>query len=460
MAKIKIINDFPDWAEQLDEPFRYKLMWGGRGGGKTWTISDKFLTYALQRKMLIMCAREFLSSIEDSVKKTLEKRIADKNLNDYFTIYNNRITCNITGTIFKFKGLARNIVNNKGWEDVDILWIEEAESITEETWELIRPSVRKKNPPAEIWLSMNRKRRTDAIDQFFLSDKGPPPDSLVLNVNWRDNPFFFDNEVLVKERETDLLLRPERYAHIWEGEPDESVDGMPVLPYHNLLQCVGAAEKLGLEPEGLKMAGLDIADEGNDMNSYALKQGNFLMDVKTWKAKYLHQTATRANSLNQENQVIKCFYDIGGLGAGIKSEVSKFPTDIANGIYPNHNTFIPFLSNYKVQGPDKKYVKGKNGITNNDFFKDLGAQAWWNIKLRVENTIKALSGLDYDPERCFFINPNLPELPSVLSELAQCVYTVDNKLTINKKPGNIPSPNKADSIIMAYSGDCKRGLKA
>jgi hypothetical protein len=310
---------------------------------------------------------------------------------------------------------------------------------------------------------MNRNRTTDAVDEFFLSSEKIPKNTLILHINWRDNPFFQDNQFNAEEREADYAIRPERYAHIWEGEPDMSVEGLPVLPYSSLLKCVGAAEKLGVEKSGFRYSGLDIADsmeKDADENAYAIRQGNYLEDVRTWKAKFQHITAKRADTLNKSNGVISCTYDACGMGVGLKSEFSKIPDAMTGQLPADVKRFVPFISNGKAIGGDRLFMlSGSVRIYNKDYFRDAGAQAWWNLKLRMENTLKALDGLPYNSDYCLFINPKISDLQKLLSELSQCVYETENKITINKKPKGTRSPNMADAVVFCFSNDIKRGLK-
>lgn len=399
-----------------------------------------------------------MNTIEDSVKPAIEKQIYRFGMEDEFLIQDTRITHKITGSTFRFKGLDRNILSIKGWEDVDIFWGEEANTITLKALELLTKTIRK--PGSEIWFSLNRHSRNDAVDKRFLSRNADLSNSIVVKVGWQDNKHLSEEQE--QERLYDLKYNPDRYPHIWDGEPSDDSGKYKVLSYANLLKCVDAHIKLKYKPSGFSYSGLDIADEGNDTNAWAFRRSALLSIVREWKVKFLHMTATKADFLNKINNVSKMHYDAGGLGAGIKSDLSRIKSNPNTGAGPGTKKFIPFLFNGKVKGPEKYYIRHKDlKIKNKDFFHRINSQAWWNIKLRVENTLKALDGEKIDLDKCFFIDSKVENLDKILAELSQCVYDDSTgKIKVDKAPDGAPSPNCADSIILAYANDIKKGLKA
>ena len=156
------------------------------------------------------------------------------------------------------------------------------------------------------------------------------------------------------------------------------------------------------------------------------------------------------------------FYDAGGMGAGMKSELSKIPKNPETNQGPEAKKFIPFLFGGEVKGKDKIYVKaGKVKITNNDFFHRQNAQAAWNLKQRVQRTIMALDGQKVDLDKCFFISSQIDDIDQLLVQMSQPVYDDSSgKIKLDKDPDGIGSPNKWDAVLMAYASDIKKGLKA
>lgn len=425
---------------------------------KTFSFSEALTIIASQSFKRIMCGRQFMNTIEDSVKPAIEKQIYRLGLESEFDIQDTRIISKVTGSIFRFKGLARNVMSIKGWEDIDIFWGEEANVISHKAFELLTKTIRK--PGSELWFSFNRGSRNDAVDERFLSKGADKTNSVIVKVGWEDNPFLSDEQE--NERLHDLEFNAERYPHIWGGEPDDGGGAYKVLAYDKLLKCVDAHKKLDYKPSGLVYSGLDIADEGNDTNSWAMRQGSLLISVREWKVKYLHMTASRADFLNRENNVVSMHYDAGGMGAGIKSDLSRIKKNPQTGSGPELKRFIPFHFNGKVKGPKRYYIRHKDlKIKNSDYFHRCNAQVWWNLRLRVENTIKALDGQKVDLDKCFFIDSSLENVDKILTELNQCVYDdTSGKIKIDKAPDGADSPNNADSINLAFAHDIKKGLRA
>lgn len=443
--------------QPLYSPKRYKIYHGGRNGMKTFSFSEALVIITSQSFKRVMCGRQFMNTIEDSVKPSIEKQIYRLGLEREFKIQDRRITNLVTGSTFRFKGLDRNVFSIKGWEDVDIFWGEEANTITELALDLLTKTIRK--PGSEIWFSLNRHSRNDAVDKRFLSKNANNKNAIIVKVGWEDNPYLSQEQK--DERLYDLEHNADRYPHIWGGEPADNIGKYTILSYEKLLKCVDAHKKLGYIPSGMKHAGLDIADEGNDSNSWALRQEALLNEVREWKVKYLHMTATKADFLNKQNGVSKMYFDAGGMGAGIKSDLARIPKNPGDGSGPEAKKFIPFHFGGKVHGGDRYYIKHRAlKVKNKDFFSKANGQAWWNIRLRLENTIKALDGANIDLSKCFFINGNIDNLEKLLTELSQATYDdATGKIVIDKAPDGSESPNLADSVIMCYVSDIRKGLK-
>ena len=203
---------------ELGVPARYKVYYGGRGGAKSWQIARALVSKAHQSRLRILCTREFQSSIADSVHKLLKDQIFGLGLDPWFHINDSGITSKRTGADFIFKGLRRSIQEIKSTEGVDICWVEEAQSVSNESWEVLIPTIRKEN--SEIWISFNTGEETDPTYVRFVLNT--PPDAIVRKVGWQDNPHF--PEVLNKERLYLKRVDPESYEHVWEGMPKSISD--------------------------------------------------------------------------------------------------------------------------------------------------------------------------------------------------------------------------------------------
>jgi phage terminase large subunit len=222
--EISFQADVPEVFADLFEPKRYKVYYGGRGGAKSWGFADALLLLGTgiiegyKRPLRILCARELQKSIADSVHKLLSDQISVLGLDEFYEIQKTTIL-GINGTEFLFNGLKHNATEIKSTEGIDICWVEEAERVSDASWELLIPTVRKEQ--SEIWISFNTKQPTDATYKRFVY--GADNDTLIKKVSFRDNPFF--PEVLERER---LKLKAKdfkAYEHVWEGEFDSRYSG-------------------------------------------------------------------------------------------------------------------------------------------------------------------------------------------------------------------------------------------
>lgn len=203
---------FPPAFRPLFNPSRYKVFYGGRGGAKSWCIARALILQGMDRPIRVLCAREFQSSIADSVHKLLGEQIEATGLGQYYQVQKIRIV-GVNGTEFIFKGLRNNIQEIKSTEGVDICWVEEAQSVSEESWSVLIPTIRQEN--SEIWLTFNPMDIDDSTYRRFVLN--PPPNTQVVKVSWRDNRWF--PQVLRDEMEYLRRVDYDAYLHVWEGEP-------------------------------------------------------------------------------------------------------------------------------------------------------------------------------------------------------------------------------------------------
>lgn len=210
--------DIPEVFQDLFEPRRYKIYYGGRGGAKSWGFADALLIMGTQKPLRILCARELQKSIADSVHKLLSDQISSLGLEEFYEVQKTTIL-GLNGTEFLFNGLKHNAREIKSTEGIDICWVEEAENVSDASWELLIPTVRKES--SEIWISFNTKQPTDATYKRFIFEADD--DSIIKKVSYKDNPFFPD--VLEKERLKLKAKDPKAYEHVWEGEFDTRFSG-------------------------------------------------------------------------------------------------------------------------------------------------------------------------------------------------------------------------------------------
>ena len=218
----------PKMRAMLFDPARYKVAHGGRGSGKSWSMARALLTLAYGQKIRVLCTREIQKSIRDSVHRLLGDQIESLGLTSAFEVLRDEIRGK-NGSQFLFAGLASTTVESiKSFEGVDYCWVEEAQTVSARSWEILIPTIRKAG--SEIWVSFNPNESTDPTYQRFVAD--PPPDAKVVRINWDDNPDC-PAELLA---EKDYLYRvdPEAAAHVWGGNTRRMSDAQVLRGRYNV----------------------------------------------------------------------------------------------------------------------------------------------------------------------------------------------------------------------------------
>ena len=219
MKAIHIKPEFPGMLEPLAYPKRYKVLYGGRGGAKSWGVARALLIAAFGTQLRILCAREIQKSMKDSVHRLLSDQIKELGFSEFYEVLDTEIRGK-NGSRFLFCGLQSHTVDSiKSFESVDRCWVEEAHGVSKRSWDVLIPTIRK--PDSEIWLTLNPDMDTDETYVRFIA--APSPDTWLCEVNWRDNPWF--PEVLEQERLKAKARDPEGYEHIWEGKPRRVAEG-------------------------------------------------------------------------------------------------------------------------------------------------------------------------------------------------------------------------------------------
>lgn len=210
--------EFPVKLQGLFQKSRYKVAYGGRGGAKSWGIARALLILGAKNPLRILCAREFMTSMRDSVHKLLCDQIEALGLIGFYEITQASIRGK-NGTEFSFVGLKNNVANVKSYEGVDICWVEEAQTVSRLSWNVLIPTIRKEG--SEIWVSFNPELETDETYQRFVVN--PPEDAILIKINWSDNPWFPDT--LRAEKDALKARDLEAYNQVWEGLCRQTVDG-------------------------------------------------------------------------------------------------------------------------------------------------------------------------------------------------------------------------------------------
>ena len=209
-----IINNIqiPEAFSELFTPMTYKVYYGGRDGAKSYTFAEVLLIKAAEKKMKILCVREYMSSIKDSVKSTLDEMIEYMDMGYFYKSTQNSIV-GINGTEFIFAGIKLNVNNIKSTNNVDIAWVEEANTLSVLSWDILLPTIRKEG--SEVWVSFNPYQVKDPVWQMWIENE--MPNSIVRKVTYRDNPF--SSQKSKNDRAYDRKHDPDKYQHKWEGNP-------------------------------------------------------------------------------------------------------------------------------------------------------------------------------------------------------------------------------------------------
>lgn len=215
----ELVLDLPKKLGFMLEPHRYKVVYGGRGSAKSWSFARALVALGATKKLRILCAREFQRSIKDSVHRLLNDQIQNLGLGSFYEVLDAEIRGR-NGTEFIFAGLAGHTVESiKSYEGVNIAWIEEAQTVSKRSWDILTPTVRVEG--SEIWISFNPAMDTDDTwNRFVVS---PPPSAIVVKMNYSDNKWF--PLVLEDERLHCQRVNPADYENIWEGQCMSVVSG-------------------------------------------------------------------------------------------------------------------------------------------------------------------------------------------------------------------------------------------
>lgn len=455
-----ITEIFPAYEEYL-QPARFKVAYGGRGSAKTRTFVSILTNNVLYTGWRLVCFREVMKSLEDSVYQEFVDEIDRRDLGKWFNILRGEIQCPHSGGVIKFDGLLRNQQKIKGFAGFDAAWVEEAENVTAESWKFLIPTLRKSG--SEIWVSYNPEDPLSATHQMFVTNRKFPDFlhdkryCIVKQINYTDNPRF------PQELRDDMELMKasdfEMYRHVYLGEPVGNSELAIIKPFW-VTSSIGAHLKLGIQPSGGKLAGFDVSDEGPDSNALIVRHGIVVNHCEEWKDIDPNSAARHVFRESLRMKLDQVSYDNIGVGAGAKGAIREELAALDRKVRPAR--FEGFAANAAVMWPEQEYAPGKK---NADMFLNLKAQAWWLLADRFRNTHDALNGKPYDPEMLISLDPNLPNLEKLCAELSQPrreflngKFRVEPKDQMKKR--GVMSPNLADALVMAFAPESSFDLSA
>jgi phage terminase large subunit len=443
---------FPAFKDYL-QPARFKVAWGGRGSGKSRFFVQLLVTNCLYFGWRIVCFREIMKSLDDSVYAELVAEIQRRKLDEHFNILRSEINCTTSGGVFKFDGLLRNAQKVKGYANFDCAFVEEAANVSADSWKMLIPTLRKSG--SEVWVAFNPESPLDDTYKRFISQCKYPEFrdgkrySIIKKINYTENPRFpqelIDDMEIMKE--TDYQL----YRHVYLGEPVANSD-LAIIPAHWAEAAIDIHKYLGINPSGSKRTGFDVADEGVDKNATCHGYGMVIQSLKEWHDTDPNSAANECWRQSLEYGSEEIIFDSIGVGAGAKGELRN---EVDRYIYKSNipPEITPFMANDSVINPDDDYQEGK---TNQDMFLNVKAQLWWAMRDMCYNAWKARNGKDFDADYIVsfdsemigmdVLNNAIAELSQPRREYLSGKLRVEPKDRMKKRGVN--SPNLADAIIM------------
>ena len=284
----EITIDIPPAFTDLLVPSRYKALYGGRGSAKSHWFAERALIRCIERKgSRGVCVREVQKSLKDSVKLLLEDKIQHYGFGSHFSVNADFIRTPGDGVII-FQGMQDHTSESiKSLEAFDWAYVEEAQTMTERSLELLRPTIRV--PGSEIWFSWNPRHATDPVDKFFRGQL-VPDNAIIKRVSYKDNPWFPDE--LEAERAFDERTNPQRYGHIWLGEYEPQAVGAIFsreVIFRNRRDSAPEMRRVlvSIDPPishepGSDEAGIIVGGLGEDQRGYVLADLSFRASPTQW----------------------------------------------------------------------------------------------------------------------------------------------------------------------------------
>lgn len=293
-----------------------------------------------------------------------------------------------------------------------------------------------------------RKRQSGEI--WSPGCKIEPGITRVFIFDWRDHPHKTQEWYNTKRAKAER----EGLLHVFAQEVDRdylsAVDRI-CIPNKWVMAAIDAHKKLPIPSTGIKLAALDVADEGGDKNAYTERYGNICVKSIAWGEGDTADTTRKALTYMQQSGIINLQYDSIGVGSGIKASINVLRNHIK---YCKKVSLTKWNAGARPLYAEQRIIKGdKETPKNIDFYRNLKSQAWWQARIRFEKTYNATTkGMQYDPDELISIDSSIEDLHQLVNELSQSTYDTDNagKIIIEKTPVGTKSPNRADSFVMAF----------
>ena len=446
----------------------YFVPYGGRGSAKTWSFCDAVIIECSLRPVRVLVAREFQESIKESIKAELEEAITNRGLDHFFKCYENKIVAK-NGSEIIFKGIKNNIKSIKSISNVDIVICEEAEDITQHSWDKFLPSIRPRDQvtrggaPIIIVIFNPNKELDDTYQRFIVN---PPTNCTAKLLNYYDNKYFPPH--LERQRADFERTRPKAdYEHEWLGKPKGA--GPDVIID---IEWVKAARWLSRNPdftkEGERVVGYDPAGQGKDSNAVAGVDGNILDEIDEWVlSDDLREASKRAFAMAVRRRADRFAFDeCGGLGDGAAVFVGDEAVTYADDL-PTDFEVTPFNAGDGVFWADQPISNTGNPKEGKvkawgDVYSNAKAQAHGIVAQKLYNSYRFgvlghrdiemtdLLSIDIEDDAMFNKLAREASTPLWIKSKTNSKKRVEDKKDMKKRTGQ-ESPNVWDSLITCYA---------
>lgn len=449
----------------LLKPKALKILKGGRGSGKSEGAAEILAAGVKDHNYKLGCFREFQNSISDSVHSILTRKIREGGYQG-FELLEAKVNHDKGGMI-RYRGLARNPEGIKSSDGFNRGWVEEAQTMSAKSIEMLEPTFRESG--AEIWYSLNPGSSADPISQEHLKPYEvellrngyyEDDDILIIEMNWRDNPWF--PEILnAKRKKNKLQWSSAKYEHVWEGAFSDEVDGS-IIKSEWFDAAVDAHKIDRLEevfkPTGAVIAAHDPFDDGGDAGGFAVRHGSIIKAVKSKGSGEIDQVCDWATGEAIKAGADWFVWDGDGMGTGLKRQVS----DAFDGKSINYHMFRGSLSGSAQDNADKIYMpedgdENTKPKTYRDTFLNNRSQFYMELARLLSNTYRCVERGEYvAPEDMIsFDSDGIESLSALRSQLCR-IPSKDNKRGLMqimskqemKSVHKIDSPNEGDSVMM------------
>lgn len=453
MPKIQL----PEKLERiLDTKARLIVLIGGRSSAKSETVGRVLVMKCQTEAADILCGREYQNSIDDSVHKLLKGLITKLNIPG-FEVTDKKIDC-ATGGGVRFKGFSRNSDAVKSAQDFKYSWIEEAQSLSQDSIDNLLPTIRATG--SQLFFTANPQSSSDPFAKRFitpflkeLTEDGYYEDDmhLVIVANWRDNPWHGELE---SQRMWDYTNLPRaKYDWIWEGAFNDSIENA-LIQAEWFDACIDAHKIKGFDPVGIRMAAHDPSDTGPDNKGFAFRHGSVVLDVQEKLDGNINEGGDWATGLALNLRPDAFTWDCDGMGVGLNRQI----TEVFKG---KHTTIAQFKGSEGVDNPDSIYEPAdgqpiQEQKTNKQALKNKRAQYYLELRRRIFKTYMAVVHNKYhNPDELLSFNSDIKALPQLRSELcnmpikpnANGLFELYTKQEMKTK-FKFKSPNLADPVMM------------